>query len=375
LATVITNLLSAIPWLGKSLVEYVWGGLCRIEFSEELNKYINFCIFVITILFFAGTSCKDKSIIEYGFSYFIKFVKKSIKLRLPAEILKLEYSTFSSISQRLESGDFIYPYLVGLIEGDGWFSVSKKGKYILYELGIELSIRDVQLIYKIKNLLGVGTISFRVRSGQNSNNEDIGKVYNNVKLKNKNNMVIYRIRNKSHLKNIIIPIFDKYPFFTNKQYDYIIFKTLLLKDVIYSKDLINYNIVNISINSVESIVNTPYFSAWLIGFIEAESSFSIYKPVKDSSLIASFEISQTNNKIIILAIKKYLKLSQNVIVDKTNNFRIKVSSIRSIENIIKFMKKAPIKLLGYKKLQYIIWLKKLRKIPRYYNKINIPSNY
>ena len=39
------------------------------------------------------------------------------------------------------------------------------------------------------------------------------------------------------------------------------------------------------------------------------------------------------------------------------------------------MKKAPIKLLGYKKLQYIIWLKKLRKIPRYYNKINIPSNY
>lgn len=26
-ATVITNLLSAIPWLGKSLVEFVWGGL------------------------------------------------------------------------------------------------------------------------------------------------------------------------------------------------------------------------------------------------------------------------------------------------------------------------------------------------------------
>lgn len=48
-------------------------------------------------------------------------MKKSIKLRLPAEMLKLRYSTFLSISQRLESRDSIYPYLVGLIEGDGWF--------------------------------------------------------------------------------------------------------------------------------------------------------------------------------------------------------------------------------------------------------------
>ena len=374
-ATVITNLLSAIPWLGKSLVEFVWGGLCRIRTSEELNECINFYIFVIIILFFAGISCKYKYFIEYGFSYCIKYVKKSIKMRLPAEILKLKYSTFSSISQRLESRDFIYPYLVGLIEGDGWFSISKKGKYIMYELGIELSIRDVQLIYKIKSLLGVGTISFRTRDRQKNKKEQNENVYNNVKINNKNNMIIYRIKNKSHLKNIIIPIFDKYPFFTDKQYDYVKFRTFLLNDVIYSKDLINYNETNIYINTVESITNTSYFPAWLIGFIEAESSFSIYKPTNDNSFIASFEISQTNNDIIILAIKKYLKLSQNITKDKTNNFKIKVSNIRSIENVIKFMEKAPIKLLGYKKLQYNIWLKKLRKIPRYYNKINIPFNY
>jgi hypothetical protein len=29
------------------------------------------------------------------------------------------YSNDLNFSQRLESGDFIYPYLVGLIEGDG----------------------------------------------------------------------------------------------------------------------------------------------------------------------------------------------------------------------------------------------------------------
>jgi hypothetical protein len=47
---------------------------------------------------------------------------------------------------------------VGFIDGHGWFSVSKKGKYVLYGFGIELSVRDVQLIYKIKNLLGLGTV-------------------------------------------------------------------------------------------------------------------------------------------------------------------------------------------------------------------------
>jgi ubiquinol-cytochrome c reductase cytochrome b subunit len=35
-ATVITNLLSAIPWLGKSLVEFVWGGF-MLWTNEEHN--------------------------------------------------------------------------------------------------------------------------------------------------------------------------------------------------------------------------------------------------------------------------------------------------------------------------------------------------
>jgi hypothetical protein len=65
-------------------------------------------------------------------------------------------------------------------------------------------------------------------------------------------------------------------------------------------------------------------------------------------------VSQTNGKDIILAIKNLLKLAPNLTVDKTNSYRIKISSIRDIENVIKFMKKAPIKLLGYKKLQYKI---------------------
>ena len=147
----------------------------------------------------------------------------------------------SEASQRLHAGDLTYAYLVGLFEGDGYFSITKKGKYLTYELGIELSIKDVQLIYKIKNILGVGSVSFRKR--------------------NEVEMVALRIRDKNHLKNFIIPIFDKYPMFSNKQYDYLRFRNALLSGIIYSKDLPEYVRSNEPVGSTESIINTSYFPA------------------------------------------------------------------------------------------------------------------
>ena len=126
------------------------------------------------------------------------------------------------------------------------------------------------------------------------------------------------------------------------------------KNILYFEDLPLYKRHNTKLNSIDNILNLPYFSAWLIGFIEAEGCFSIYKPISSSSKIASFEISQTNEELILLAIKKYLSLTQSVILGENNNYRIKISSVRSIENIIKFVNNAPIKLLGFKKLQFLL---------------------
>lgn len=262
----------------------------------------------------------------------------------------------SEASQRLHAGDLTYAYLVGLFEGDGYFSITKKGKYLTYELGIELSIKDVQLIYKIKDILGVGKVSFRKR--------------------NEIEMVSLRIRYKNHLKNFILPIFDKYPMLSNKQYDYLRFKYALLSNIIYSDDLPKYTRSDEPINSIESIINTSYFSAWLVGFIEAEGCFSTYKLNKDDDyLIASFDIAQKDGDILISAIHKYLSFTTKIYLDKTNCSRLKVTSIRSIENVMKFLQYAPVKLLGNKKLQYLLWIKQLRKISRYSEKIQLPSNY
>jgi hypothetical protein len=344
-ATVITNLMSAIPWIGQDIVEFLWGGLSQLLIEEPDNSDV-----VQQILLNAGIS----PIIVLGYVCAICIDVKKPKSRGQSAGVR-ELSTLKA-SQRLNAENLKYAYLVGLFEGDGFFTVSKKGKYFQCELGIELSIKDVQLIYKIKYLLGVGIVGFRVKNG--------------------NSMVYLRVINKNHLINNILPIFDRYPLFSNKQYDYLRLKNVILSDAIFYDSIPVYIRPRLPFNSIESIVSTPYFSAWLVGFIEAEGCFSVYKLAKhEDYYVASFDISQTDGEILILAIRKYLSLTPKLYKDKTNNFKLKVTSVRSIENIIKFLKTAPVKLLGNKNLQYLLWIKKLRAIPRYAKKINIPNKY
>lgn len=174
--------------------------------------------------------------------------------------------------------------------------------------------------------------------------------------------------------------------FSNKQYDYLRFRNALLSGIIYSKDLPFYTRSDLPLNSiesasggfneVESILSKYYFSAWLVGFIEAEGCFSVSKlNKKDNYLIASFDIAHKDGNIIIKAISKYLSFTTAIYLDKHNCSRLKVTGVRSIENTIKFLDKAPVKLMGNKRLQYLLWIKQLRTIPRYSENIKIPSIY
>ncbi len=337
--------MSAIPWVGQDIVEFIWGGL-----YTDGPQYENI---LLKILLNAGKS----PILGFAYGLFLIMSIISVKIAMTwRQSAGVRSISTSEASQRLHVEDLTYAYIVGLFEGDGFFSITKKGKYLTYETGIELSIRDAKLIYKIKNLLAVGVVSIRKR----------GEI----------EMISLRIRNKNHLKNFIFPIFDKYPMYCNKQYDYLRFKNALLSNMIYSIDLPEYNRNIEPLNDIKSIINSYYFPAWLVGFIEAEGCFSIYKLKNDDNyLVASFDISQTDAHILMSAIREYLSFTTTIYLDKTNNFKLKVSSIRSIENIIKFLNKAPVKLLGYKKLQYLLWIKQLRKISRYCKRINIPSNY
>jgi ubiquinol-cytochrome c reductase cytochrome b subunit len=353
-ATVITNMLSAIPWIGQDFVEFVWGGL----------KTVGPCDSDITlkILLDAGNSTLLAS------AYFGIIINSDVKIAetsgqsAEVENSESDYNSDSeSASQRLNAGDLVIygAYLVGLIEGDGWFSITKNGKYLQYEMGIELHIRDIKLLYKIKSMLNRGVVVIRK-----------DKQGNPIKR-------IYRIRNKEQLKIIILPIFNKYPILSSKQRDFLRLQHNLLSGVVYRVDLKSYTRPEelISLERRKELSSLSYFQRWLIGFIEREGCFSIYQAANHPSNIASFDISQTRRVNVITAVKIRLNLTQRVYVDKTNNAKLKVSSVRSVENVIKYIQKAPVKLQGHKKVQYLLWLKELRNTPRYSTKFKVPEKY
>lgn len=129
-------------------------------------------------------------------------------------------------------------------------------------------------------------------------------------------------------------------------------------------------------STVESILNSTHFSAWLVGFVESEGSFSTYKPTGRNNLEASFNLAQTNGKLVITAISKYLNLTQSINTNNKNYYSIKVTSVQSILNVIFFMPNAPVKFIGYKKTQYINWINEIRNIPKFNNTAStIPGNY
>jgi hypothetical protein len=105
-----------------------------------------------------------------------------------------------------------------------------------------LNIRDIQLLYKIKKSLGVGKI--RVR-----------------KDKNEIHLARYNVSNKKYLKEIFIPILDKYPMLTNKQYDYLRFREALINNIILFENLPKYTRPKQPKYSVENILKTSYFPA------------------------------------------------------------------------------------------------------------------
>ena len=338
-ATVITNFLSAIPYIGKDLVELVWGGFSVLQ---EIcgNK----------TLFNAGKTEKEELKLRMT-GYLLGLIGKglnenNVKKTGKSQPAGLCEKKFSTDSQRLNTED--KAYLVGLIEGDGWFIISKNNKWAQYEMGIELHERDVKLLYKLKKMLGVGVV------------------------KRKGCKYVYKIRKKSHLREIVIPILEEYPMLSKKNNKYIQLKENLMKDVIYYEDIIPRR--EIIEKSREEVLRAPYLGNWLVGFIEAEGCFSVYQPEGGERKEYQFKLCQTDAYELMCAIRDYLLINRKVYVDGTNCSNLSTMSKRGIENVIKFLGKAETKLKGYKRLQYILFLKELRKEPRL-NKIKIPERY
>jgi len=130
-------------------------------------------------------------------------------------------------------------WLVGFIDAEGCFMVLVKNSTVSFMLKIELHKDDAEVLYKIKEMLGVGNIHFH----------------------NSRNSVLFYVAKFEDIVRVILPIFEQFPLQTTKCLDFQDFKEAVnIKLNNYKKgnslttgDLKKINNLKASMNSLRSI--------------------------------------------------------------------------------------------------------------------------
>nr|YP_010218658.1 LAGLIDADG endonuclease [Morchella brunnea]UBU98521.1 LAGLIDADG endonuclease [Morchella brunnea] len=106
-------------------------------------------------------------------------------------------------------------YVSGLSDGEGCFHIAftknstfKAGFQVRAIFSIQLHIKDLMLLERIKSFFGVGTIN--IKKGKNAG------------------CAIYSIQSYKELISVLVPHFDKYPLLTKKKADYLLFNSAAL---------------------------------------------------------------------------------------------------------------------------------------------------
>jgi hypothetical protein len=324
-------------------------GLSKSPLDYNLKYFITFLRFkfsyVSSYLLYLYYRVVKMLLSHEQFAWIIKFI---IHQRLNVEHpYKLTNNNINFTRQILnQNKELFYQWLVGFTDGDGTFSIDyKNGKwYLTYNLSQHEY--NSRLLYFIKYQLGVG----------------------NIKKEIKTNMVNYRIRDRKKLAEIIIPIFDKYPLLTSKQFNYLKFKEAyrILKDTDLTKnqqDELMFNLIKRVpsegynspvweiINNIVSNTNEAKLvmtKAWLIGFTEAEGNFYLVSKSKDR-IVHGFELTQNLDLIVLSAIGYILGIKTS---SKKTYHTVVTTNSRSIENIIKYFNNT---MKGMKSFQFKVW--------------------
>ena len=324
-ATVITNLLSAIPYFGQDLVE------SNYNFATE-----NLTIFGNEVIMnTAQTVLPTVGLVSSH------ALKKGRQLRLDKnEYLLIPYQFIS--------------FLVGLIDGDGYIQITKTTKgFISIKLVIGLSLEDLSTLEYIHSVLKLGKITI-YRDHQNPN----------CKL----------IINKTDLQEVLFPLLIHHNIFfltitRRKQFN-------LAMHIFKNNIKSFYNIP--SVNDIYSPFNLPdiasdylnlsFFRNWLVGFTNAEGSFFINK-----NNDGCFQLKQRIHVQLFEAFKLLFETKRNIGIEKDRYAQFTVSSKTDIQKVINFFSFLGLHpLIGLKSIQYFKWLNDLKNRCRYKN-LNFPN--
>ena len=118
-----------------------------------------------------------------------------------------ETSRSISTTSRLEA-----QWVVGFVDGEGCFYVGinahpemKAGYQVLPEFTVVQHKQDVQLLYALKQFFGCGVVR-----------------------QNHGDRMAYRVRGVEHLRERIIPFFERHPLKTKKHLDFLKFRRILM---------------------------------------------------------------------------------------------------------------------------------------------------
>lgn len=111
-------------------------------------------------------------------------------------------------------------WIVGFVDGQGcfhgeWRSQNKMGHgfQVFPEFTIFCHKKDRQILYRVKNFFRCGVIRHV-----------------------KDDAWCYRIQDQKHLRNILIPFFEKHPLKTKKQQDFLKFRKIILLSTTHSDE-------------------------------------------------------------------------------------------------------------------------------------------
>lgn len=202
---------------------------------------------------------------------------------------------YKNSSKNINNVHYIYPFFVGLFDGDGSIQVNHWRSTILqYRFVIKLSYKtnNLTMLQHIQQFIG-------------------GK----VRVSSCNNFVLWVVDNKETIQRIIL-IFNEYPLLTSQKILQLNFmqRCLLHNNITqyFDERDLRYHDRNDVLNSMSNtnLISLPYYKAWLSGFIEAEGCFSARKAPNID--IYYFSISQNYDLYLLNSIRDYLNANNQV---------------------------------------------------------------
>lgn len=343
-ATVITNLISAIPWIGQDIVE-----------STSNTVHINLVIIIIILFSISIPFSQNKSISLPT----IGIVNKNA-LKKSNKALRTNKEEYLSIPSSFLG------FLIGLIDGDGYFQISQTPKgFITVKLVISLHLDDLSTLEYINSVLKLGKIT----------------IYKDLR-----SPTCKLVINRTDLQEVLFPLllFHNIFFLTETRID-----QFNLAMCILEKDIKMYNEIPSSIPTIFKLPDNPsdytqlhYFKNWIVGFTCSEGSFFIksnndgcfqLKQRIHTNLFEGFKLIFNTDSFGRHSVAETWAGGPRKINITMNYSQFGVSSKADIQKVINFFSFSGLHpIIGLKYIQYTRWLNNLRESSRY-NKLNFPE--